>query len=291
MCVDAESGDYIWGLDLERDYNVETPFWYTGQCPYVHGNEVILAPAGTILMIGVDIATGEVLWETPNPKGWKMSHVSIMPMILGSKTMAVYSAIGGTVGVSLEDGEKGTVLWETSLWNKNVLAPSPVIMPDGRIFFTAGYGAGSMILQVKAENGSHTVEQLQEYKPIDGLASEQQTPLYWNGHLFGIQPKDAGALRQQFVCYHPDDCTQVIWSSGETNRYGLGPYFLADDKIYILNDDGVLTMIEASTSGYRQLAQVQIIDGHDAWGPFALAGDRLLLRDATQMVCIDIGAN
>ncbi len=289
MCADAQTGDYLWGLDLEKDYGTETPFWYTGQCPLIEDSMAIIAPAGRVLMMGVDCATGQVVWETPNPHGWTMSHTSVMPMTLAGRKMYVYSAIEGMVGVSAEGEDRGTVLWETTLWSHSVLAPSPVIMEGGRIFLTAGYGVGSSVLQVTEVNKTFTVKKLQEYLPKEGLASEQQTPLLYKGHLFGILPKDAGALRDQFVCYHPDDCKRLVWSSGKTNRFGLGPYLIADGKIFILDDDGVLTLLEASITGYKQLAQAKVLDGHDAWGPLALVGSRLLLRDSKRMVCIEVG--
>jgi len=290
MCVAARSGDLLWGLDLEKDFDTETPFWYTGQCPFIDDSLVVLAPAGKALLLGVSCATGKIIWQTPNPYHWQMSHASIMPLKLNGRRMYVYCAIGGMVGVSAEPEDRGTILWETTIWNHSVLAPSPVILDDGRIFLTAGYGAGSMVLQVTASNGVYSVKKLQEYKPKDGMASEQQTPLFYNGHFFSIQPKDAAELRSQFVCYHPDDCTRLIWSSGKTNRFGLGPYLIADGKFFILNDDGVLTLLEASTSGYRQLAQTKIMDGVDAWGPLAIADGRLLLRDSKRLVCLDVSA-
>ena len=291
MCVNAETGDFLWGLDLEKDFGTETPFWYTGQCPLIEDSLTIIAPAGKVLMMGVNCATGQIAWETPNPHGWKMSHVSIMPMTLSGRKMYVYVAIGGMAGVSAEGEDRGSVLWESSLWNHSVLAPSPVILEDGRIFLTAGYGAGSMMLQVKEKSGTFTVEKLQDFKPKDGLASEQQTPLLYKGFLFSIQPKDAGQLRNQFVCHHPSDCTKLVWSSGKTNRFGLGPYLIADEKIFILNDDGVLTLLKASTIEYKQLAQAKILNGHDAWGPLALVNGRLLLRDSKRLVCIDVSEN
>ena len=39
----------------------------------------------------------------------------------------------------------------------------------------------------------------------------------------------------------PNDCSKIIWSSGKTERFGLGPYLIADGKIFILSDDGILT--------------------------------------------------
>ena len=57
----------------------------------------------------------------------------------------------------------------------------------------------------------------------------------------------------------------------------------------VLDDDGTLSMLKFSRDGYELLAQYRILDGHDAWGPIALAGTRMLLRDSTRMVCIEVG--
>lgn len=289
MAVDAHSGDFLWAIDLEKKYGTETPFWYTGQCPLIDDGVAVLAPGGNALLIGVDSRSGEVLWETPNPNGWQMSHSSVMPATLFGKKIYVYAAKGGIVAVSAEKEDAGEVLWQTGQWNASVAAPSPVILDDGRIFVSGGYGAGSMLLQVSRSDTGFRVERRLQYKPDGGMATEQQTPLFYQGHFFCILPKDAGVLRKQLACYHPDDLTTPVWSSGATHRFGLGPYLIADNKLFVLNDDGVLTLLQASTQGFRQLAQAQVLDGPDAWGPMALAGTRLLLRDAHKMVCLDVG--
>lgn len=289
MCVDRETGNYRWGLDIVKEYQNEIPFWYTGQCPLVDNNSAILATGGSALLIGVDLETGEKLWETPNPKGWKMSHSSILPFTFGGRKMYVYSAIGGLVGIAADGDNVGEILWENSDWNHSVVAPAPVCMPDGKIFVTAGYGAGSMMLQLSESNGEFSIDVLDEYKPKEGLASEQQTPVYWNGHLFGIMPKDGGTIRTQFICVDPSDTKKVVWASGKEARFGLGPYFIADNKFFILNDDGTLTIARPSTEKYIQLEQIKIFEhGHDAWAPFAIADGYLLLRDSKTMVCIDL---
>ena len=61
----------------------------------------------------------------------------------------------------------------------------------------------------------------------------------------------------------------VVWSSGPQHRFGIGPYLIADGLIYVLDDDGKLTLAEAAAR-VPQLAQAQVLDGHDAWGPMAL---------------------
>jgi outer membrane protein assembly factor BamB len=290
MCVDAASGDLKWGLDLVKEYKAEIPLWYTGQCPLIDGTTAVLAVGGDALLIGVNCETGEILWETANPEAWKMSHSSVLPFTIHGKRLYVYCALGGIVGISAEPDEKGEVVFASNIWDHNVVAPSPVYLGDGRIFITAGYGAGSMMVRVKNEKGVFSLESVQSYKPAEGLASEQQTPIFYKGHLFSILPKDAGPLRNQFVCCHPDDCRTFVWSSGKTHRFGLGPYLVADDKFYILSDDGVLTVLETSTRGYVPLAEAKVLEGVDAWGPMALVQGRLLLRDSRRLVCLDVRA-
>jgi len=131
---------------------------------------------------------------------------------------------------------------------------------------------------------------LQQYKPAEGFACEQQTPVYADGYLFGIMPKDGGALRNQLVCVNPGDCKNTIWTSGKTERFGLGPYVLADNKFFLVNDDGTLFIIEKSTSHYRKLDMARFFDGQDAWAPLAIADGFLLLRDSKRMFCINIKA-
>ncbi len=161
--------------------------------------------------------------------------------------MYVYSAYGGVCGVAADGPNAGTILWQTSAWNHQVVAPAPVCMPDGKVFLTAGYGAGGMVMQVTKSGDLFSVEVLNEYAPKDGLACEQQTPVEFNGHYLGILPKDAGPLRNQLVCVHPDDFTKVVWSSGQDIRFGLGPYMIADNKLFIVSDDGTLTIARPST--------------------------------------------
>lgn len=288
MCTDPNTGDFLWGIDLVKEYNSEVPFWYTGQCPIIDGDVAIIAPAGSSLLIAVDLATGKVVWETPNPDGWKMSHSSVMPMTLNGKKMYVYAAVGGICGISAEGSDQGKILWKTIDFSPTVIAPSPLILDNGKLYMTAGYGAGAALFKVSENSGNYTVVLLQKYKPIEGIASEQQTPLYYKGLMFSILPKDAGGMRNQFVCCNPDDCKNILWTSGKEDRFGLGPYAIADGKFFILNDDGTLSIAKASTDKFTLLDKAKIIDGMDAWGPLAIADGYLVMRDSKTMVCLDI---
>jgi outer membrane protein assembly factor BamB len=111
MCLERETGDMLWGIDLEKEWGTEIPLWYTGQCPLIDNGVAVIAPGGDALMIGVDCETGEILWETPNPRGWQMSHSSVIPYTFRGQKMYVYSAAGGALGVVAEGPGAGKVLW------------------------------------------------------------------------------------------------------------------------------------------------------------------------------------
>ncbi len=277
-CWDAHSGQCHWLLDLVQDFGATVPAWYAGQCPLIHNDGLILAPGGDALVMAVDYRSGEVIWESPNPRRWDMTHVSIVPMEFAGRQMYVYCGKGGVAGVSIDDGE---ILWESTDWRIGMATcPSPVPIGDGRIFFCGGYNSGAAMLQLREENGRLVAETLFRMRPKQ-FSSEQQTPVLFEGHLYGVRQKDG-----QLVCL--DLQGNELWNSGQ-DKFGAAPYMIADGLLYVMNDTGLLVVAEATSQGYRPLARAQVIEhGHDSWGPMALVAGRLIVRDMTRMVCLDV---
>ena len=152
-------------------------------------------------------------------------------------------------------------------------------VPGDRLFLSGGYQAGSMMLRVEQVDGSwHAVPQFRLGPEVFGAT--QQTPIWFDSHLFGVRPDG------ELTCLAPDGTPS--WSSGPSHRFGLGPFLVADGKLLVLDDDGRLTMAAASSEAFRVLATARVLDGHDCWGPMALAGGRLLIRDLTRLSCLDL---
>jgi outer membrane protein assembly factor BamB len=287
LCATSDEGSFLWGIDLVREFGANVPLWYTGQCPLIDNGVAVLAPGGDSLLVGVECSSGEVLWKTPNPKGWKMSHSSVTRTSLMGRDMYIYCAIGGIVGVAAEGEDRGRILLECAEWNQSVFAPSPVPVDSGKVFLTAGYGAGSMMLRISKDGDSYSAvpEYLLDRKVF---GCEQQTPILYSGHLFAVLPNDAGEMKKQLACI--DLAGNRIWTSGKEDLFGLGPFLLAGNKMFIMDDEGLLTMAEVSPTGYRRLDRAQILQGRDSWGPLVLAQGRLLARDDKRMVCLDVRA-
>ena len=288
MCCDPITGDLKWTLDMQQEYNTEMPQWYAGQCPYVDGNTLVLAPAGEdVLLTGVDCETGDILWETPNSVKYKMSHSSVMPMTFSGKKTYVYIGLGGVCGVSAEQEDLGALLWHVNKWQPSVIAPSPIQMSSNLAILVAGYGTGGAMLRVDKNGSEWKASITTQHKSNEGMASEQQTPILYNDLIISIMPKDGGSLRGRIVCYSPNDLRNPVWSSDE--RFGLGPYLIINNNLFVFNDDGELYVYEIQSKSMNLLKKQQVIDdGHDAWGPIAYADGRLIVRDANIVTCLKI---
>ncbi|MBT4141141.1 MAG: PQQ-like beta-propeller repeat protein [Candidatus Latescibacteria bacterium] len=278
ICLNAETGTLLWKLDLAKEYGTRVPPWYAGQCPLIDDGLAIIAPAGDeVLLMAVDCETGEVRWKTPNPRAWQMTHASIVPMMLEGRRTYVYCGSGGVVGVAADTGE---ILWENMDWKISIATiASPLIVDGGRVFLAGGYNAGSMMLQVVVQKDAWSAEPVFRLEP-EVFGATQHTPIFYEGHIYGVRPNG------DLVCMTPDGT--LLWNSGTAHRFGLGPFMIAGGLIFVMNDSGLLCLVEANPNGYRQLAQSQVLDGHDSWGPMALAGGRLIVRDMTRMVCLDV---
>jgi outer membrane protein assembly factor BamB len=224
-------------------------------------------------MVALDLKTGKPIWKTPNPRNWTMTHASITPMEIGGQRTYVYPGSGGVVGVSAKDGK---VLWDTTEWVvSTATVPTPVDCGNGRIFLCGGYNAGAMMLQI--EGG--TTKTVFRLKSQD-FGSDQQTPVFYKGNIYGARPNG------EMVCLGLDGKT--VWTSGRNLKFGLGPYMIAGGLLYAMNDNGLLTLAQAKPDGFVPLAQAQVLSGRESWGPLALAGGRLIARDSTRMVCLDV---
>ncbi len=279
LCVETATGKLRWSIDMVKEFGTTVPPWYTGQCPLIDGDRVILAPASSnVLMLAVEIATGKVLWQTPNPRGWKMTHSSIMPVEFGGRRQFVYPASGGVAGVSAGDG---ALLWDTDQWKISIATvPCALDLGGGRVFLTGGYNAGSMLLQLK-QDGAKMVPEVVWRLKAEVFGATQHAPVFHQNHLFGVRADG------RFVCLSLEG--KVVWTSEPGLNFGLGSFIRVGDVFLVLNDSGTLHLIGANPAAYRPLAKARVLEGPESWAPMAFADGRVLARDLHKLVCLDLG--
>ena len=279
-CLNAADGKEVWQQQFVQVYHSQNPPWYNGECPLLEADRLIIAPGGDALMVALEKTTGKEIWRTPNPDKWPMSHASVMPAELGGVKQYLWTTLMGVVGVAADDGR---ILW-TFPWKFNIaVAPSPIAVDGERVFATSGYDAESVMIRVKNEGGKFTAEKIWSYGS-DVWNSECHTPIVWQNHMFAVGKKSRGL----FTCLDFDG--KELWTSEGKASFGLGGFLMADGMFFILEGDtGMLRLLEASTTEYKELAAAQLLSGHDVWAPLALSEGKLVIRDMGKMICVEVG--
>ena len=295
-CFDAGTGKRLWAKNLPKEYGTRIPPWYNGQCPLMETDRIVIGVGGKkTLMLALDTATGETIWETPNTSKHPMSHASVMPATIGGRKQYLWCTLDGLLGVDAADG---ALLWEAP-WKANVaVAPSPLPVGDGRIFMTSGYKAGSVMIQVTTErdeagkdafaaNTLYTLSHKQFY-------SSCQTPVLWEGRLLSVDHAyaDRGEAadtetRGRFTSF--DLAGKIVWQYDQAT-FGLGNWVLAGDVVFVMDGDtGTLRLLEPSATGCTELASAPVVGDHEVWAPMAYANGKLILRGLSRMVCVEVG--
>ena len=278
-CLDAKTGKVVWRKSLVTEYKTTIPSWYNGQCPLQEADRLIVATGGAAILVALDKATGKEIWRTPNPGGYMMSHSSVMPAVLGGVKQYLYGTLKGPLGVSAKDGK---LLWEFGRKFNVAVAPSPIAVDEERVFMTASYDAGSVMVRVRRTGDAFKAESVFDLKNNE-WNSEVHTPIVFKGRMFAVGKKRRGL----FTCLGFDG--KEVWTSEGKAAFGLGSFLLADGMFFVLDGDtGKLHLIEASTTGYNELASAPVLDGEEVWGPMALSDGKLVLRDLTKMICLDV---
>jgi len=278
-CLDARTGKQIWRKSLVTEYKATIPSWYNGQNPLQEEDRVIVATGGAAIMVALEKASGKEIWRTPNPGQLFMSHASVMPAMLGGVKQYLYGTLAGPLGVAARDGK---LLWAFPRKFNVAVAPSPIAVNEDSVFMTASYDAGCVMVRVRRTGDAFKAESVFDMKNNE-WNSEVHTPIVYKGHMFAVGKKKRGL----FTCLSFDG--KEVWTSEGKASFGLGSFLLADGMFFVLDGDtGKLHLIEASTTAYNELASAPVLAGEEVWGPMALSDGKLVLRDLTKMICLDV---
>ena len=288
--VKFSDGSPVWEKNLLTDWDAQKPQWAVSTSPLLYGDWVIVMPWGRkAALVAYEKATGNVVWTTPNPKGVNQEYQSPIPMKGDGCDMILAAGKQGyLIGV---DAKTGKQLWEYDAFPKGDRwwdIPSPTVIGDGRIFMTAGYKLGCVMLKLD-QMMSIPETPVAPFKVTEvwrnkSMGSKCAQTLLYDGYLYGNSSDVGGGLR----CVTPDG--RVKWDSKDNQRtFNLGNLIIADGLIFIMQGQtGELVMAEASPDGYKELGHARFLTDGEDWAPLVFKDGKLVLRDQHNLVCLDL---
>ncbi|HEX8295119.1 MAG TPA: PQQ-binding-like beta-propeller repeat protein, partial [Chthoniobacteraceae bacterium] len=179
FCLDAATGRKIWYKHYQKDFGGKRPQWGFAGSATIEGNLVLLDVGGKdASTVALNKTTGDLVWKSgDDPAGYATPVVAN----LGGKRTVVMFKGTHLVGLDLKDGKE---LWR-SPWKTSyeVNAATPLIVGD-RIFIASGYGSGCALVEI---SGGKAVEKWRN----KNLEAQINSPIYSNGHVYGIHGKVA----------------------------------------------------------------------------------------------------
>jgi outer membrane protein assembly factor BamB len=277
-CIDGNTHQAVWKKDLVSDFVGKPPRWAVAQSPLLYKDMVVVAPqSDKVGILALDQVTGKERWRSEG----------IGPMAYGSPMLVNLDGIDQVVivnnlGVAAVGAVDGKVLWRYSHVCK-IPIPNVTALPEGKFFVTGAYLAGSAVVQVLRQGDGWVVKELSRTAQIGGHC---HPALLCQDHLYmlcNINERSDG-----MVCFDLEG--KVVWQTKNNPNLDKGGSILtADGVMYVMDGkSGELHIVEPSPAGFKSLGKTKLLEGREIWGPLALAEEKLVMRDQTQMKCLDL---
>ena len=311
VCLDLESGRLIWERDTAREWEIPEAFFGVGSSPVIEGNRLIVMLGGqpNSGVVALDPATGRTLWEGVGEKSWTGQPMLGWP---GTRTVTwkawdkqasyaspVVAAVHGQPtafcltrqGLVALEPATGTVLcshWFRAQAEESVNAANPVVVDDLVLISAAYYRIGSVLLRVRPDRRG-----FDEVWRSTVIEAHWSTPILHSGHLYAFSGRNEPDAR--FRCVELKT-GQLKWERNEAWRsrsakqpavYGRGAGILADGKLIVLGEGGLLGLFRPDPRGPDELARWQApMLEFPCWTGPVLAEGRLFLRSEHHLVCV-----
>ena len=270
-CLDATTGQRVWSRDVLGENRLENLMWGVSASPLVYDDTVVVTGGLTNgpTVLAYRRATGEPLWKSGADKA---SYASpILATLAGKRVVLSVNASS----VTAHDAATGEILlnypWADEKWPK---AAQPVVLAGDRVFLSAGYGIGCVLLEIKTTaDGKLTTTQF--WKNLS-MKTQFNSAAARDGFLYGL---DDGLLA----------CVEISsgrrkWKDG---RYGSGQTLLVDDLVIIQSEPGPVVLAAAKPDGFQELGRIPALSSK-TWNHPTLAGRYLLVRNDQEAACYEL---
>lgn len=254
-------------------------------------------------LLAMDPATGKDLWRSVRPSDAvaesREAYSTPLPFTHNGRQELI--VVGGDciTGHSPTDGRE---LWRWGTWNPTRighwrLVPSPtvgggVILACGPknapVYAVKAGGSGTLTNKGLAwQSHVQATEDAAEAAPTHNerdLTSDVPTPLFYEGRFYILN-----GTKRKLYCVNPADGA-VVWSGdlGGRSVFQASPT-AADGKLYIMNFDADVSVIQAGGTEFKRLHSANLRDDGDDTrhrSSIAISQGNLFVRTGTKLFCL-----
>ena len=273
-CLRSQDGSVVWQRNILKEFGGQNIYWLLSESPLVDGPNVIVQPGGRGAgMAALDKMTGRTVWTTKELSDEAGYASSVVADIQGVRTYMTLTA-EAAVGVRASDGKLMWRYGRVANGTANITTP---IFFDNKVFYTSAYDTGAALLSLAAQGGSVSAKEV--YFTRD-MQNHHGGVVLVDGHLYGFHNAILACL---------DFATgKTLWRN---RSVGKGSVVYADGSLYLLGEDNMMGLAEATPAGYRERGRFQIEDqGLPSWAHPVVSGGRLYIRNQGVLSAYDIKA-
>ena len=270
VSLDARTGGILWKMNVAEKFGGRVPNWGYSESPLVDGSNLIVTPGGPgAAIVALDKKTGNLMWQSQSDPAAYSSPIAAE--VGGIRQIIVFTS-EGVVGLR---SNNGALLWRYNpVANRTANIATPIFQ-NGFVFVSSAYGTGCALLKLTAEGG--TVKATEVYFSRE-MQNHYSTSVVVGHSAYGFSNAILTAMNLE--------TGQVAWRD---RSVGKGSVTYADGKLYLLSEDGVVGLAEATSAGYREKSRFEIPRGaFPTWAPPVISGGLLYLREQDNLYCFDI---
>jgi outer membrane protein assembly factor BamB len=279
-CLEVENGKQIWQVDTLKELNAPPLFFGVSTSPIIAGDLVLLNIGGkdSASIVAFDKSNGKIVWKKLDDAA---SYSSPIEFGEGKSRQAVFLTGKGLVSLHPSDGE---VFWQFPFPDElNESSTTPVRIGD--LLIASTIKSGSVALRLEEKDGKPALKE--EWRKPE-LTCYFSTPIpVGKDYLYMVT--GAATLFNAQATLHCVEAKsgKVLWSKPKVGKYHACIIRTADDKLLVLDDNGNLALLEPSPKEYVELARAKVCG--ETWAHPALVDGKLYVRDAKELICLDLG--
>lgn len=273
-CLRFKDGSVVWQRNILKDFGGKNIRWLISESPLVDGNRLIVTPGGENAgVVALDKMTGKTLWackELSDAAGYSSCIVADVQNV---RTIMAFTD-GAAVGVRATDGK---LMWRyTTVANRTANCTTPVYH-DNKVFYSSAYGTGCALLGLKAEGGEVKAQEIYFNREMQ---NHHGGVVLVNGYIYGFS--NAILTCMEFAT------GKTLWKE---RSVGKGSLTYADGHLYLLSENNVVGLAEATPEGYREKGRFSIADqGWPSWAYPVVCGGKLYIRNQGVLACYNVSA-